>query len=233
MVQGIRAAYDEAKKNGKEKASSSTSRRHLPSFSPRFLAIAEKNPEGPEAIDALKMTFRPARHKPDNRSKRGPRPSRSCRIIMSTKPQIKGLLKMLTRYDDKDSKALVADVIARNPDRKVQAAAYLGQVSYRGDGRRFAETVKNPSSSRRSKSTGKEFIEERSPRPRRRSSELDALKQDAPREIRRPRQRPLDRRPMPALMSEDLEGKTATLADLKGKVVVSTSGRHGAARARR
>ena len=44
-----------------------------PAFSPRFLAIAEKNPEGPEAIDALKMTLQDqlrlqSRHR---RSKRG------------------------------------------------------------------------------------------------------------------------------------------------------------------
>ena len=54
------AAYDEAKKNGKTKGFKFDKPSPALRFSPRFLAIAEQNPEGPDAIDALSMTFRPS-----------------------------------------------------------------------------------------------------------------------------------------------------------------------------
>ena len=45
------------------------------------------------------------------------------------KPSIKGLLRNLAFLDNPDTEALVAEVIARNPDRKIQAIAYREQVA--------------------------------------------------------------------------------------------------------
>ena len=88
----------------------------------------------------------------------GPKPgtaletrSRAIKILQDyyvTKPSIKGLLNMLTGYDDDDSKGLVADVIARNPDRKIQAAAYKGQIAGREAVVRFAEHRQGPQAAR-------------------------------------------------------------------------------------
>ena len=60
--------------------------------------------------------------------------SKAIKILQDyyvTKPSIKGCSSMLTGLDDDDSKALVAEVIARNPDRKVQAAAYKDMIANR------------------------------------------------------------------------------------------------------
>ncbi len=81
-------------------------------------------------------------------------------------------LNLLTSYDDDDSKALVAQVIARNPDRKIQAAAYKGQIAQREmDCPVRRNRSRTPSGSSRSRSR-KARISSRSgsPRPRRRRS---------------------------------------------------------------
>jgi hypothetical protein len=51
-----RAAREEAMKNGKDEPFHFDKPRPGAKFAPRFLAIAERNPEGPDAIDALCFT---------------------------------------------------------------------------------------------------------------------------------------------------------------------------------
>ena len=64
-------------------------------------------------------------------------------------------------YDDEESRALVADVIARNPDRKVQAAAYKGLVST-ASGRAVRRIAKNPERLESiEKRSGKEYVRTR------------------------------------------------------------------------
>ena len=128
---------------------------------------------------------------------------------------------MITWFEDKESKALVAAVIARNPDRGVQAAAYVGQASYQERWPGSPEIVKDPKRLDGSKRTeGKEYVEEHLAKAEKAKAELDELNKM----IREKYSDIVDDlsigRPMPALVSEDLEGKTVTLADLKGKVVV-------------
>ena len=52
-----RAAREEAKKNGKDEPFHFDKSLPDARFAPRFLAIAERNPEGPDAIDALCFTL--------------------------------------------------------------------------------------------------------------------------------------------------------------------------------
>ncbi len=63
-------------------------------------------------------------------------------------------------------------MIARNPDRKVQAAAYKEQIANCEELARFAETVKDPKrlAAIFEKARGKEFVRTSSPRPKRRRS---------------------------------------------------------------
>ena len=114
-------------------------------FSQRFLSIAEKNPEGTDAIDALKMTLQIFRN--IDRDAAIETRAKAVKILhdyYAVKPSIKAFLPLLTRFGDNDSKALVADVIARNPDRKIQVAAYKEQIANCEELARFAETVKDP-----------------------------------------------------------------------------------------
>ena len=217
------AAYNEAKKNGPDKAFKYDKPSPGASYSPRFLAIAERNPEGPDAIEALRMTLQtsvgPRADMPPLETR-----ARAVKILQDyyvTKPQMKRLLKLITRFDDKESKALVDAVIARNPDRAVRAAAIVGQASHCELAVGFATIVKDPKRLETiEKAEGKEYVEERLAQAEKAKAELDVLKQTL-------REKYADivndlsiGCPMPAFASEDLEGKTVTLADLKGKVVV-------------
>jgi thiol-disulfide isomerase/thioredoxin len=216
------AAYEEAKKNNATKGFKFDKPSPAASFSPRFLAIAEKNPDGPDAIDAIKYALGTS----DGPNRENPLETRARAIKFLRdhyvdKPQIKALIKMITWYDDEASRGLVAEVIARNPDRAVQAAAYQGQASYYEWVANFINIVKDPSRLERiEKTEGKAFVKARLARAEKAKAHLEALTK-----IIREKYSDLVHdlsigRPMPALVSEDLSGKTATLLDLKGKVVV-------------
>jgi hypothetical protein len=100
---------------------------------PHFLAIAERNPEGPDAIEALCFTLWTS----DAARLSAPLETwdRAIKILRDyhlAKPSINGQVRLneearlprlwiLTALDHPDTKALVAEVNARNPDRKIQA----------------------------------------------------------------------------------------------------------------
>jgi thiol-disulfide isomerase/thioredoxin len=218
----IRAAYEEARKNNASKGFKFDKPSPAASFSPRFLAIAEKNPEGPDAIDAITYALATS----DGPTPESPLETRvkAIKILRDhyvDKPQIKALMKTITWFDDDASKGLVAEVIARNPDRGVQAAAYQGQASYREWVANFIDIIKDAKRLETiEKTEGKAFVKARLARAEKARAELETLTK-----ILREKYSDLVNdlsigRPMPALVSEDLEGKTVTLGDLKGKVVV-------------
>ena len=104
-------------------------------FAPKFLAVAEKDPEGPDAVDALKLAMR---YSPEIRA-------RAIKILQEhyvTKSQIKGFVRQLAMTEEPGARKVLDDVIARNPDRKVQAAAYKALIAYREFLIRFAEMIK-------------------------------------------------------------------------------------------
>ena len=126
-------AYAAAKKKGDAELNAFVSRKpaYMVDFPPRFLAIVERNPEGPEAIDALTMCFVKGRFK-ETAAGLEIR-ARAIKIIRDyyvTKPQIKRLLSVLCRIDEEDTRALIDEVIARNPDRRIQAAAYQAAIAH-------------------------------------------------------------------------------------------------------
>ena len=129
-VAELRAAYEEARKNGKEKDFKFDKPDPSVIFSPRFLAIAEKDPEGADAVAALKMTLQtgygPKGEPPETRGKA----LKILRGYQVVKPEIKGLLKLLVGLEDDEAQKLIDEVIARNPDRRVQAAAYKDMVAH-------------------------------------------------------------------------------------------------------
>jgi thiol-disulfide isomerase/thioredoxin len=219
----VRAAYAEAEKNGKAKGFRFGKEAPGIRFSPRFLAIAERNPEDPKAVDALKMTLR---------TSNGPKPgtaletrSRAIKILRDyyvTKPTIKGLLGILAGFEDDDAKDLVAEVIARNPDRKVQAAAFKELIARRELIVKSTEYLKSDSKQRESSETtpNAAWVAERIAKGDKAKVELDAMKSTL-------REKYGDLltdlsvgRPAPEVVSHDLEGEEVRLSALKGKVVV-------------
>ena len=142
-----RAAQLQAVKNGNGKGFKFGKPFPAARYSPRFLAIAEKNPEGPDAIDAIRMTLKTSISEVPKPGTVLETRAKALKILADhyvTKPAIKGFLGTLISYDDEASKDLVAEVIARNPERRVQAAAYKEQIANRVELARYATVVKNP-----------------------------------------------------------------------------------------
>ena len=96
MVQGISHAREDAKKNGKDEPFHYDKPLPDAKFSPRFLAIAERNPEGPDAIEALHYTlstsYAPRIGAPLETWDRAIKILRNYHVA---KPSIKGLLRIL------------------------------------------------------------------------------------------------------------------------------------------
>jgi thiol-disulfide isomerase/thioredoxin len=217
-----RAARDEANKQGKEQDFKFDKPHPAAVFSPRFLALAEKNPEAAEAFDALKMALLTS-----NDPQIGTALETRAKVVKIlqdyyvAKPSIKGLLRNLTLHDDPGSRALVADVIARNPDRKVQVAAYRGLVSYCEMVIRLADSIKDPKRLEMvEKQAGKDFVKERLAKAEPARLELARLKKTL-------REKYGDLindlsigNAAPEIKIQAVDGTEARLSALKGKVVV-------------
>jgi thiol-disulfide isomerase/thioredoxin len=217
-----RAARDEARKSGKEPDFKFDKPYPPAVFAPRFLAVAERNPEAPQAIDALKMALQGS-NDPEIGTPLETR-AKTVKILRDyyvAKPSIKGLLRNLTIHDDEGSRALVAEVIGRNPDRKVQLAAYKGKVSYCEMIIRFADSVKDPKRLEMvEKRAGKDFVKERLAKAEPARLELDRLRKTMHETYGDLINDLSIGTAAPEVKIQDIEGKTATLSGLKGKVVV-------------
>jgi thiol-disulfide isomerase/thioredoxin len=217
-----RAARDVAKAKGHDRDFTFDQPSPDEVFSPRFLAIAESNPEGPDAIDSLKMTLRTGT---DNRDGT-PRETRAkaVKILADhyvTKPAIKGLLRYLALYDDAQSRALVADVIARNPDRTVQLAAYKGLISYCELTMRFAESAKNPEwLASIEKRSGKEYVRKSLAMAEAARPELDRLTKILHEQYADLINDLSIGKAAPEIRMQAIDGTEGRLSALKGKVVV-------------
>jgi thiol-disulfide isomerase/thioredoxin len=214
----VEAAYELAKKDGKEKGFRFDNPHPNIVFSPRFLAIAAENPEGPEALDALEMTLRTS-NIPATESAleiRG-KAVKILRQYYATKPSIADFLKAVTWYTDGDSKALVADVIAHNPDRAVQFAAYIGQVRHCENVILLAEIYNDP---KRREGVEKRRIDERIANAENAKIELEALKNRLRENYSDLYNELTIGSAAPEIKIQSLDGSEARLSSLKGKVVV-------------
>jgi hypothetical protein len=139
------AEYEEAKKNGKEKGFEFAKGSPFPIFAPRFLAIAEQYPDGPDAIDAVAIALRCSVNSKDGPGLEARR--KAIKLLAdyhAAKPSIKKILGFLASSDKDDLRALVAEVIACNPDRKIQAAAFKGLIAQCERIAQFAGILKDP-----------------------------------------------------------------------------------------
>jgi len=217
------AAYEAAKAKGDAALKAFKFKKPRPgfAFAPKFLAVAEKDPEGPDAGDALKLTMRYSSsdtgNAPDIRA-------RAIKILQEhyvTKAQIRGFVKQLAMTDEPGARKVLDDVIARNPDRKVQAAAYKALIRYREYLIRFAEIAKDKDRAAMiEKSEGKEAMNQRLARAALARGEIEAMKKTLREEY------PGDFHDLsvgqtaPEVVTQDVDGKPVKLGDLKGKVVV-------------
>jgi thiol-disulfide isomerase/thioredoxin len=222
--EALMAAHRAAQKAGKEQEffKEFRSKNDHPSilYAPRFLALAEQSPDGPAAFDALWMAVKISGG-PMREGGVWGKALKRLRDAYATKPEIKRALNDLAGWKDPAADDLIRDVIARNPDRAVQAQACQALLDGSEGAARFADWL------RKSKENvalvendmGKDYAARAlvtGDKARKQIPELAAILRDRYADV------PLvaiGRRP-PRLTSEDLDGKPVRLDDLKGKVVV-------------
>ncbi len=218
-----RAAREEAKKNGKDEPFHFDKPLPDTKFSRRFLAIAERNPEGPDAIEALRYTLSTS-----DAARIGAKLEtwdiaiKILRDYHAAKPSIKGLLRFLTFLDHPDTDALVALVIARNPDRKIQAIGYREQVAYIEWLIVRADPLKNDPKHRAvvEKEEGKTFVAERIAKAERGKAKIDRLKNTLREKYGDVISDLSIGKVAPEIKIQAVDGTEARLSALRGKVVV-------------
>ncbi len=218
----IKAARQAAEKKGDAALKAFRFEKPFPfaAFSGRFLAVAERDPEGPDAAEALMMVIHLS-----SPGKAAEVHSKAVKILNDhyvTKPSIKKFLRMLTAFDDDDCRATVSAVIARNPDRVVQAAAYKELISSREGLVSLCNKLKSDPKLRGSveERSGKAWVAERLAKAQDVKRELDGLKK-ALRENYGDLVADLSiGNAAPEVKIQTVDGKEARLSALKGKVVV-------------
>jgi thiol-disulfide isomerase/thioredoxin len=216
------AAHATAVKNGKEKEFWIKRRESHPSivYSPRFLALARQEPEGPATFDALWMAVKTSGG-PKSEGGVWDEALKRLRDGYATKPEIERTLQGLAGWQDPAADDLLRDVMARNPDRAVQAQACQALLDASEGAAKFADWLRQSKENlaRVESDAGKEQAAQflaAGDRARKQVAELTSMLRERYADV------PLvavGRRP-PRITSEDLDGKPVRLEDLKGKVVV-------------
>jgi thiol-disulfide isomerase/thioredoxin len=214
------AAREAAKKQGRVfKSDKSTPKAE---FSRRFLAIAERNPEGPEAVDALTWAIRLAGIFKDRQVETEARAIKILRDHYLARPEIKSSLGILFMTDDEACRQLVDDVIVHNPDRKVQLAAVKGRIASDENYLSWLSRYQKDPNGKvpLDEMMGQGWVDDMLHKADRAKNELDGLRSTL-------REKYGDLltdlsigKPAPEVVSQNLEGKTVKLSDLKGNVVV-------------
>ena len=190
-------------------------------FAPKFLAVAEKDPEGPDAVDALKLAVRYGFSDTGNAPEFRARAIKILQEHYVTKAQIKGFVRQLAMTEEPGARKVLDDVIARNPDRKVRAAAYKALIAYREYLIRFAEMAKDKDRAAMiEKSEGKEALNQRLARAAVAQGEIEAMKKTLREEYRGFVHDLSVGQTAPEVVTQDVDGKPVKLGDLKGNVVV-------------
>jgi thiol-disulfide isomerase/thioredoxin len=190
------------------------------SFCPKFLEFAKKNPNDPHAFDALKMALQLSG---GSFNKNG----LYAKIIPEfnayvQKPEIKSAFRLLANMQDEVSQKVLEDVIASNPDRKVQFAAYRALIQAAKQKPQIAAQLKNNEEVRKNleERAGKEFVAKLLAKADKGDKEAENLEKNM-------KDKYADLivdlsvgKPAPELVMHTVEGKEAKLSDLKGRVVV-------------
>jgi thiol-disulfide isomerase/thioredoxin len=218
------AAYEAAEKKGAEalKAFRFDKPHPGPMYSSRFLAIAEEDPNGPDALEAISMALSTNSGATAEARETRAKAFKLLRALYVASPNIGNLVNRLARFEEDEAKAFVNDVIARNPDRAIQAKAYRAILSVcEGKANLAGQLQKNDKLREQAENNaGMESVAKRIADGEKAKTEAERINKILQEEYADIVSDLSIGAKMPALVSEDLGGKTVTLEELKGKVVV-------------
>ncbi len=217
----LRKSYESAKKAGKQEAFEFKEDHPSIRFSRRFLAIAAKAPETPSGFNALRMAINTSGG-PQGKAGTWPKGIELLREHYADKPGIKRLIVMVAGFGDEAGDRFVRDVIAKNPDRELQAKAYQSLAEAREDAADSAKILKENAAlrARFEKLKGKQEVAQRIARGDAARKEAEELRKTLREQYRDLVADLSIGQPAPELVSEDIQGKAVKLSDLRGKVVV-------------
>ena len=220
-AQVVDEAKTDADKAAAQKKLDALDAEGLRAFSARFLAFAADHPDAPAASDALALALRASRGPASQPPAWGDVVTR-LRSDFVGKPAIAGALPLLAFSLDDDATAVVREVMAKNPDHRVQARAAKALARARRNAADSAAKWKDDADARRQveQVRGKEFVEKliaHADAYRKEADELDATLKDRYGDVYPDLS---IGQPAPEVVSQDLDGKEVKLSGLRGKVVV-------------
>jgi thiol-disulfide isomerase/thioredoxin len=190
-------------------------------YSPRFLALAEKHHDGASGFQAICIAIRTSGG-PTGKSGIWGKAMALAKDHYASKPDIKPLLRPLGSSNDEAAESLIREVIAKNPDRKLQALACRSLATGLDGIGEMVERIKNdPELHKNFESVrGKPYVDKLLADHDRHVKEAEQLKKTL-------REKYADMvvdisigMPAPEIVTQDIAGKEAKLSALKGKVVV-------------
>jgi thiol-disulfide isomerase/thioredoxin len=214
------AKTDDERQAIQKKMMARTGGNSLAPFSARFLEFAQKNPKDPAAVDAVSLALRSGG--PFSKGGAWDQVMDFVRETYAARPEIKRLLPMLSNIDDGSGAAVLREVVAKNPDRKLQAVACKALIRRGEMAAQIAERIKGNEAMRKNleQQIGKEQAEKL-------LASTDKGKEDVDKWSKVLREKYSDvfpdlsvGKPAPEVVSQDVHGKEARLSALKGKVVV-------------
>jgi peroxiredoxin len=190
-------------------------------FSARFLDFAEKNPQAPEAFEALFMALRTSGG-PTAKGGTWATILQHLQAHYTTRPEIGRMVRVLGNMNDEAATKLVREIIAKNPDHKIQGRACKALAEGRTKVAKLADQLKANPRSRQliEEQAGKDYVAKLLADAEKAQQELQEL-------TRLVREKYADvfpdltvGKPAPEVVSQDLDGKEVKLSALKGNVVV-------------
>ncbi len=221
FVEQVKASAEAAKKNGVPPKPVSMDDGPGPSFSPRFLAVAEKSPDSPTGFQAALAALNTSGG-PISKTGTWSKAINLLKAHYAKRPEIKGLLRGLAATNDPDAESLVREVIEKNPDRKIQANACKSLVTGLDNIASMVEQLGQNATLRKNFESvrGKEYVAKLIANVGERKKEADTYRKILNEKYSDLVTEVAVGKPAPEIELKDLEGKDARLSDLKGKVVV-------------
>ena len=191
------------------------------SFAPRFLAFAEKNPKDAAALDSLLWAMQTS----GGSSAKNGIYQQAVKIVRSgylDNENIKKLFPVLANSNDDDSLQVMRDIIAKHPDRKVQAKACKALANGLESAAEQAKMIQGNPQMRKNfeEQINKSFVEKllvKAEQNKKDAAELTKLVQDKYADVF---PNLSVGQPAPEVVNKNLDDKTVKLSDLKGRVVV-------------
>jgi thiol-disulfide isomerase/thioredoxin len=214
------ATTDEEKQAAQKKLRVPITGNPAPQFSPKFLEFAEKNPKDPAAVDALVLALNTSGGPTSKVGTFGK--AVTCLQNYVTQPEIKRAVRLLANVQDEAAEKVVRDVMARNPDRAIQAVACKALWKRNENAAKSAAQLESNPALRKAieAQRGKDFVEKL-------LAQADTAKEQAEQLQKVLREKYGDVFPdlsvgktAPEVISRDLDGKEVRLSALRGKVVV-------------